>query len=211
MSRYPFLDQCRAAISQAASSVKRLIPAHLLGHHPIRVSFDIDDTLACQLHHCAEEHSRLPACIHRWLGEPLRFGTRSLTRELRRQGCSIWVYTSSGRTPSYIKRWLLLYGIRVDGVVNSVRHSHALTERGLSNAPSKFPPAFGIDLHVDDSEGVHSEGQDHGFRVVVVQPEDEQWAQKVLEAVADVQAQLAWQQPKRHKAPVRRRAEVFSS
>ena len=168
----------------------------------IRISFDIDDTLACQLHHSATEHSRLPACIHRWLGEPLRSGTRSLTRELRRQGCSVWVYTSSGRTPSYIRRWLLLYGIHVDGVVNSVRHTQALTERGLLNTPSKLPSAFDIDLHVDDSEGVKSEGYDHGFRVVVVRPDDEQWAQHVLDAVAHLQVQLARQQPLRHKMPV---------
>jgi hypothetical protein len=122
-------------------------------------------------------------------------GTRSLTRELRRQGCSIWVYTSSGRAPSYIRRWLLLYGIRVDGVVNSALHSRALTAHGLLNSPSKFPPAFDIDLHVDDSEGVRLEGHDHGFRVVVVKPEDESWALRVLDAVAEVQAQLAWQRP----------------
>lgn len=177
----------------------------------IRISFDIDDTLACQLHHSAVERSRLPACVHRLLGEPLRLGTRALTRELRRQGCSIWVYTSSGRTPSYIRRWLMLYGIRVDGVVNSVLHNRALTVHGLSNTPSKFPPAFDIDLHVDDSEGVRSEGHDHGFRVVVVDPQDENWAQRVLDAVAHVQAQLARQQPLRHPQPARPRAQVFSS
>ena len=177
----------------------------------IRISFDIDDTLACQLHHSATEHSWLPACIHRRLGEPLRSGTRSLTRELRRRGCSVWVYTSSGRTPWYIRRWLLLYGIRVDGVVNSERHTQALTRRGLANAPSKLPSAFDIDLHVDDSQGVQSEGYDHGFRVVVVDPQDEQWAQRVLDAVAHLQAQLARQQPLRHKMPVPQRSQVYSS
>lgn len=169
----------------------------------VRISFDIDDTLACQLEHSAVEHSPLPDCVHRWLGEPLRSGTRALIRELRRQDCSIWVYTSSGRTPAYIRRWLLLYGIHVDGVVNSVRHTQALTERGLVNSPSKLPSAFDIDLHVDDSEGVQLEGYDHGFRVAVVRPDDERWTQKVLEAVAQVQAQLAWQQqPRRHNVPV---------
>ena len=173
----------------------------------VRISFDIDDTLACLPHHSATEDSKLPECLHRWLGEPLRNGTRALIRELRRQNCSIWVYTSSGRTPAYIRRWLLLYGIHVDGVVNSVRHGQALAARGLSNAPSKLPTAFDIDLHVDDSEGVQIEGRDHGFRVVVVRPDDEQWAHKVLEAVAHVQAQLDWQQqPRRHKVP----APVYS-
>ncbi|MFC6340144.1 hypothetical protein GIR22_02205 [Pseudomonas sp. CCM 7891] len=211
MKRYSMLDKCRISSSRAWQAIQRSIPTHLFRRQRIRISFDIDDTLACQLHHCAVEQSRLPACVHRWLGEPLRTGTRSLTRELRRQGCSIWVYTSSGRTPSYIRRWLLLYGIRVDGVVNSVRHNHALTVHGLANSPSKFPPAFDIDLHVDDSEGVQSEGYDHGFRVVVVRPDDELWAQRVLDAVAEVQAQLAWQQPLRHKKPAPERTEAFSS
>lgn len=205
------LDRCRLSSHRAWQTIKQAMPTSVFRRQRVRISFDIDDTLACQLDHCAVEHSRLPAFVHRWLGEPLRIGTRDLTRELRRQGCSIWVYTSSGRTPSYIRRWLLLYGIRVDGVVNSVRHNHALTAHGLSNSPSKFPPAFDIDLHVDDSEGVQIEGHQHGFRVVVVRPDDERWAHRVLQAAAEVQAQLAWQQPLRHKTPVQQRSEAFSS
>jgi beta-phosphoglucomutase-like phosphatase (HAD superfamily) len=153
-----------------------------------RISFDIDDTLACHHGHVVAEKSRVPAAIHRWLGEPLRVGTRALIRELRSRGCSIWIYTSSGRSPFYIRRWLLMHGIRVDGVVNNDRHRHGLAAHGFQNAPSKFPPAFGIDLHVDDSEGVRMEGEAHGFRVVVVHPDDEHWTSKVLDAVTESQA-----------------------
>ncbi|WP_432421846.1 hypothetical protein [Pseudomonas fluorescens] len=209
MSGYPAFARCKTFGSRVGQAIRRAMPTRLFKRQRIRISFDIDDTLACQLHHCAVEQSRLPACVHRWLGEPLRMGTRSLIRELRRQGCSIWVYTSSGRTPSYIRRWLLLYGIRVDGVVNSVLHNRALTVHGMLNAPSKYPPAFDIDLHVDDSEGVQIEGKDHGFRVAVVHPEDDRWTQKVLEAVAIVQAQLAWQQMFRQKESVQQRADAF--
>ena len=186
MSAYPTLTKIQMFASLLSKGVQRLKPGQVRQRPQIRISFDVDDTLACQPHHSAAEHSRLPAAVHRWLGEPLRTGTRRLTRELRRQGCSIWVYTSSGRTPSYIRRWLLLYGVHVDGIVNSVRHSHALNVHGFSNSPSKFPPAFGIDLHVDDSEGVKIEGHEHGFRVVVVRPDDENWAQRVIDAVAEV-------------------------
>ena len=201
MTGYPVLElalACGRAIKRAFNRPQ------------VRISFDVDDTLACQLDHSAVEHSRLPAFVHRWLGEPLRIGTRSLIRDLRRQGCSVWIYTSSGRTPAYIRRWLMLYGIRVDGVVNSDRHNHVMSLHGLANTPSKYPPAFDIDLHVDDSEGVRMEGQDHGFRVVVVDPQDERWADKVLDAAVAVQAQLAWQQPLRHQAPVRQRGEVIT-
>jgi len=46
---------------------------------------------------------------------------------------------------------------------------------------------------------------------VVVDPQDEHWAQRVLEAVAGVQAQLARQQLPRFKQPVCQGAEVYSS
>ena len=49
--------------------------------------------------------------------------------------------------------------------------------------PSKYPPAFGIDLHVDDSEGVAEEGKLHRFEVVVVSPYDEDWVARVLKAI----------------------------
>ena len=211
MNKESTLANGPTVVGRLKQAVQASLPTSLQKRQRVRISFDIDDTLACQLHHCDVEQSRLPDCVHRWLGEPLRFGTRALIRELRRQGCSIWVYTSSGRTPAYIKRWLMLYGIRVDGVVNSVLHNDALTAHGLANTPSKFPPAFDIDLHVDDSEGVRIEGDDHGFRVVVVDPQDEQWAQRVLDAVAGVQAQLVRQQMPRYREPVQRGAEAFSS
>ena len=38
---------------------------------------------------------------------------------------------------------------------------------------------YGIDLLVDDSHGVRIEGERHGFRTVVVDPTDSEWAEKV--------------------------------
>lgn len=162
----------------------------------ITVSFDLDDTLTSHSDRVPMERGFLPRFVYRWLGEPLRQGTTALMRELRRRGCSVWIYTSSGRSPFHIRRWLLLHGIFVDGVVNSERHRQSQSPQSLDampvpetpeRMPSKFPPAFGIDLHVDDSEGVRMEGAQHGFRVVVVNPEDERWGDKVLEAVKRLQ------------------------
>jgi len=154
----------------------------------MRISFDVDDTLVLRGIDAQPERGRFPVFIHRWLGEPLRLGACSLVRELRRRGCSIWIYTSSGRTPFEIRFWLFLHGIRVDGVVNEERHRRELAGRTFSRLPSKYPPAFGIDLHVDDSEGVRMEGDEHGFRVVVVSPDDEHWTQRVLDAVGQTHA-----------------------
>lgn len=154
----------------------------------MRISFDVDDTLVLHGIDAPPERGRLPAFIRRWFGEPLRSGTCSLMSELRRQGWSIWIYTSSGRTPLDIRCWLFLYGIWVDGVINNERHRRELTGRKFPCLPSKYPPAFGIDLHVDDSEGVLMEGNEHGFRVVVVGPGDEHWTEKVLKVVGRIKA-----------------------
>ena len=48
--------------ARAGQALQRLLPMQLLKRPRIRISFDIDDTLACQLHHCDVEPSRLPAC-----------------------------------------------------------------------------------------------------------------------------------------------------
>ena len=150
----------------------------------MRVSFDIDDTLVLHSFKTAPmEPGRFPGFICRWLGEPLRLGTRALMWQLREQACSIWIYTSSGRTEFYIRLWLFLYGISVDGVVNDKRHRRELLWQNYSRLPSKYPPAFKIDLHVDDSEGVRLEGLEHGFKVVVVNPGDPRWTETVLDAV----------------------------
>jgi hypothetical protein len=150
---------------------------------PLRISFDIDDTLVC--HHTGARHEQLafagiPA---RWLGEPLRMGTRDLFRELKALGCETWIYTTSGRTPFHIKRWLLLYGIRVKGVINEETHRREYVRQNMTRHPSKYPPAFGIDLHVDDSEGVKIEGEHYNFRVIVVRPDDSTWTEQVVVAV----------------------------
>ena len=149
----------------------------------MRVSFDIDDTLVCRSAKGPPEPGHLPAVFCRWFGEPLRRGTCSLIRELRRRGCSIWIYTTSERTPFQIRLWLFLYGIHVNGVVNGERHRRELPARGFARLPSKYPPAFGIDLHVDDSDGVRMEGEQHGFSVVIIQPNDDHWAGRVLAAL----------------------------
>lgn len=147
----------------------------------MRISLDIDDTLVCN---CPEAlHEPKPLFLRWTTVEPLRRGACELITELRRRGCEIWIYTSSLRTTFHIRLWLLLYGIRVDGVINEERHRTQLSGRSFVRLPSKYPPAFGIDLHVDDSQGVLMEGQEHGFRVLIVGPDDIQWTQKILDVV----------------------------
>ncbi|MDB6064410.1 MAG: hypothetical protein JWR26_618 [Pedosphaera sp.] len=160
----------------------------VLTARPMRISFDIDETLVCRHTDVPNEVGRLPLFLHRRLAEPLRRGTRTLIQQLRQQGWHIWIYTSSARTKFHIWLWLFLYGIRVDGIINEQKHRLELADRRFSRLPSKYPPAFGIDLHVDDSEGVRMEGEEHNFQVAVVRPEDENWTQRVLDAASRCRA-----------------------
>jgi hypothetical protein len=143
----------------------------------MRVSFDLDDTLVCG--NTVPTEQFVPLWARRRYPEGVRRGCRELMRSLVERGCRIWVYTSSRRSPRYVRAWFRSMGIRLEGVVTLCRHEEVVGHRG----PSKYPPAFGIGLHVDDSHGVGLEGSMHGFRVVVVDPHDESWTSRVLAAV----------------------------
>lgn len=144
----------------------------------MRISFDVDDTLVCDPSTPAEPPLSWP---YRWFyPEPLRQGAPALMHTLLRDRHELWIYTTSHRGERYLKGWFRTWGVRLGGVVNQSVHERVVGRRG----PSKFPPAFGIDLHVDDSEGVREEGLKHRFAVVVVSPSDLDWAAKVQEGVA---------------------------
>jgi hypothetical protein len=143
----------------------------------MRISFDVDDTLVCSLSVPTEQF--VPRWRRWWYPEGLRQGTRGLMRELLRRRCEIWIYTTSYRSPRYLRGWFRSFGIPIGGVVNQALHDRVVGRLG----PSKLPPAFGINLHVDDSEGVAVEGKRYGFSVVVVSPDDPDWTARVLESV----------------------------
>jgi hypothetical protein len=143
----------------------------------MRISFDIDDTLVCGS--SVPTEPPLGWWKRWWYPEPLRYGTMELMRGLLRRQHQLWIYTTSYRSPHYLRGWFRSIGIPIGGVINQHRHEHVVGRHG----PSKYPPAFGIDLHIDDSCGVEQEGKQHRFRVVVVSPEDQDWVARVLEAV----------------------------
>jgi hypothetical protein len=148
----------------------------------MRISFDVDDTLVCGPAVPTEQF--VPWWRRWWYPESLRRGTRSLMRELLARRCQLWIYTTSYRSPRYLRGWFASFGIPIDGVVNQDRHERVIKRSAFPGyAPSKYPPAFGIDLHVDDSEGVAMEGREHNFRVAVVSPDDLDWTTRVLAAV----------------------------
>jgi hypothetical protein len=151
----------------------------------MRISFDLDDTLICYQPGVPQEPSlRWPWSI--WFPEPLRLGAKQLIGELWAQGWEVWIYTTSYRSPSSVKWWLWCHGIRVRGVINQNIHDKHLRKHRDDRPPSKNPKAFGIGLHIDDSDGVAIEGKQYGFTVVVLAPNDEAWVEKVRTRVASL-------------------------
>ncbi len=150
----------------------------------MRIAFDLDQTLVEWGDTFPLETTMPVIPLRPWFKEPLRSGTRQLMRTLRSQGHDLWIYTTSGRDAGYLRFWFLLLGVRIGGVVNYHRHE-ALLRAGQCPNCSKYPPAFGIDLLIDDSEGVVEEGKRHGFDVLLINPSDKNWAERVLAEVAD--------------------------
>jgi hypothetical protein len=144
----------------------------------MRISFDLDNTIVCGP--AVPREFVVPWWLAWHFREPVRQGTRGLLRELTAQECEVWVYTTSYRSAWYIRGWFASFGVRLMGVINQQRHLAVVGEQG----PSKLPAAFGIDLHVDDSEGVAIEGRRHAFEVLVVRPEESDWTERVLAAAA---------------------------
>ncbi len=149
----------------------------------MRISVDLDNTLICNDHRIPAERMIIPVLQRSFFPEPLRLGTKTLFRTLQQQGHELGIYTTSLRSSVAIKWWLRLYGISVSFVINQSRHDTMTKEHPERNFPSKYPPAFGIDLHIDDSEGVWEEGQRYGFHVICISPQDTQWVQTVLLAL----------------------------
>jgi hypothetical protein len=105
-------------------------------------------------------------------------------QELLARRCRLWIYTTSYRSSRYLRGWFRSFGIPLEGVVNQGLHEREMRRYGSSfYPPSKYPPAFGIDLHVDDSEGVAIEGKKFNFRVLVVSPDDPNWTTRIMDYV----------------------------
>jgi len=112
--------------------------------------------------------------------EKLRKGTVGLMRYFQQQGEEIWVYTTSYRNTFYIRLLFWLHGIVVRGVVNQAVHNQKIKNRTDWPRCSKYPPAFGIDLLIDDQEGVKIEAERHGFRMIWIKPEQQDWTEQVI-------------------------------
>jgi hypothetical protein len=144
----------------------------------MKISFDLDDMIVANKLFELERQTLL----QRIFGvERIRSGTISLFKELRIRGHSICVYTTSFRSVRKIRFLFLSYGIPVDEIINQVIHEKKVKSRGMTM--SKYPPVFGIDIHVDDSRGVGMEGERYGFKTIIVSVNDTDWVNSILKEI----------------------------
>ena len=147
----------------------------------MRIAFDLDDTLIATTHDFPIEMPIKKFCSYFFKYESLRKGTAKLFSQCRSQNHEIWIYTTSFRSPIYIKRLFWLYGIPIDGIVNQKIHSQIVKQN-----ISKYPPAFDIDVLIDNSEGVKIEGERHGFKTIWILPDDKQWVENILNKLKQI-------------------------
>lgn len=146
----------------------------------MRIAFDLDNTLIpCNIQFPTERQFPTPL-FGMLFPERFRKGTRMLLKTLHQQGHEIWIYTTSQRPPWYLKLWFWCLQIPLHGVINLDIHRRILkTYPSPINSLSKYPPAFRIDILIDDSEGVVFEGQRYGFSVIRIDPHDIQWTERI--------------------------------
>jgi hypothetical protein len=151
----------------------------------LRVAFDLDDTLIARIHDFPLEPRGLLSRL--CTREPIRAGTIALFRRLMADGHELWIYTSSYRDPRAVWWLFRVYGLTVQGVITAREHELVVLSNFETYPPcAKYPPAFGIDVLVDDAEGIAREGQQLGFPVIRLRPDDADWTSTVLAGVAEL-------------------------
>ena len=137
----------------------------------MNISFDLDLTLIPSGNEFeTENRSRIAA----FFGvEKIRKDAGMLISELQKEGHIIHIYTTSFRGKRNIRRTLRYYGIKVCSIINETENRKILKERNIN--ASKYPTAFGFDLHIDDSKGVGMEADRLKFKAIIIDPKEENW------------------------------------
>lgn len=148
----------------------------------MRISFDLDDTLFVPKEKFKTEPAlKFPFC--RIYKEQLRLGTIKLMKYIHEQGMELWIYTTSYRSEHYIRSLFHWYGIKIDGIVNGIKHAKEVQAGHTEGMPSKYPSKYRIDLHIDDDHSVAENGKIYGFHVFIVGSQDDDWVDKIIKEI----------------------------
>ncbi len=102
---------------------------------------------------------------------------------IKEHDIELWIYTTSYRSESYIRKLFKHYGIKVDSVVNGHRHAREVQGSKKEAMPSKYPGRYRIDLHIDDDISVAQNGRIYGFDVFIVGEQDDDWDKKIIQEI----------------------------
>lgn len=159
----------------------------------MRVSFDLDEVLfVSPKTHKTEPEPKFP--FNMIYKERLRLGTPKLIRQLQDEGYEVWVYTSSFRTMQYIKGLFRLYKVNFDGIVNGQRHMKEVQAGHSQTLPNKMPNHYRISLHIDDESVMVTSGKAYGFNVFQIYAQDDDWAEKVMNRVYEIEKLVNFEQ-----------------
>ena len=150
----------------------------------MKVAFDLDDTLISNTFSDVEKPPKY-LCAKLLKPEQLRKGTVEIFKFCKQQGWETWIYTTSLRSKWRVKFLFWLHGIHLDGFINQTIHNENVKIRS-----SKHPPTFGIDVIIDDSEGLAIEGKRYGFTVIVIDPNNRTWVTYLQEKLIKAKTRL---------------------
>ena len=164
----------------------------------MRVSFDLDEVLfVSPKTHKTEPELRFP--FNKIFKERLRLGTPDLINTLQNMGIEVWVYTSSYRSEGYIKGLFRQYGVKFDSIVNAQRHQREVQGDRKEIYPQKMPNKYRISLHIDDESVFVSYGKEYGFSVFQLNAQDDEWVEKIIDRVKQIQRRDALLEAKRQE------------
>lgn len=145
----------------------------------MNISFNLDSTI---IPNGKEFNTEKRSLITKYFGiEELRKGSKNLIKDLKNQGHTIHIYTTSYRSKFRIRTTLKYYGIKVNHIVNQTENQKVLRSKNIH--ASKYPPAFNFDIHIDDLIGVGSEGEKHIFKTIIVHPNDTNWSETIKTSI----------------------------
>lgn len=140
----------------------------------MKVAFDLDGTLIRSNYDFQTEKPQKKLFAKLFKIQELRIGTTEIFEYCKQQNWETWIYTTSTRSTFRIRILFWLYNIHLNGIVNQQIHN-----KKVKVESSKYPPNFGIDVIVDDSEGVKIEGERYNFETIWVKSENENWVAEV--------------------------------
>ena len=157
----------------------------------MRISFDLDDTLFVN-EKLVNVEKELKFPYKYFYKEKLRHGAIDLLKKIIENNIELWIYTTSFRSPKYIKNYFHGYGIKVKtkNIVNGDRHVKEVQGNRNEILPSKYPIKYKIDLHIDDDISVKQNGDIYGFKVFLINNNMPNWVEELWEDIIKIKSTL---------------------